>query len=92
MSNWSLYTDKVLDSILDTLYHGLVEKYKNISHIVVDIVTDEEELTDWSKLNEIPLEKYWIALIAGWKHWAILPNTQWITDIQEALKLIKQKN
>lgn len=92
MSNWCLYTDKVLDSIIDTLYHGLVEKHKNISHIVIDIVTKEEELTDWTKLNEIPLKDYWIALIAWWKYWAILPNTQWINDITEALKVIKQKN
>ena len=92
MSNWALYTDKVLDSILDTLYHWLVEKYKNISYVVVDIITNEEELTWWDNLNDISLEKYGIALIAWWKHWAILPNTQWITDIQEALKLIKQKN
>jgi len=92
MSNWSLYTDKVLDSILDTLYHGLVEKHKDISHIVIDIITNEEELTDWTKLNEIPLEKYWIALIAWSKYWAILPNTQWVNNIEDAIKLIKQKN
>jgi hypothetical protein len=92
MSNWALYTDKVLDSILDTLYHWLVEKHTNISYIVVDIVTKEEELTDWDNLNEIPLDKYWIALIAWWKYWATLPNTQWINNITDALKAIKQKN
>jgi len=92
MSNWALYTDKVLDSILDTLYHWLVEKHTNISYIVVDIVTKEEELTDWDNLNEISLDKYWIALITGWKYWATLPNTQWINNITDALKAIKQKN
>jgi hypothetical protein len=35
-----------------------VEKYKNIAYIVVDIITDEEEITDVSKINEISLQEY----------------------------------
>ena len=57
MSNGAFYTDKVLDSLLDTLYHWLVENHKNVSHIVVDVITDEEEITDVSKINEIPLQE-----------------------------------
>ena len=55
MSNGAFYTDKVLDNILDTLYRGLVEKYKNAAYIIVDLITDEEEITDVSKINEISL-------------------------------------
>jgi hypothetical protein len=36
----------------------LVEKYKNISYIVVDIIIDEEEIVDVSKINEISLQEY----------------------------------
>jgi hypothetical protein len=36
----------------------LVEKYKNVAYIVVDIITDEEEITDVSKINEISLKEY----------------------------------
>jgi len=92
MSNGSFYTDKVLDNILDTLYHGLVEKYKNIAYIVVDIITDEEEITDISKINEISLQEFWIAVIAGDKYWVMLPNTEWVTNVTQAIQLIKQKD
>lgn len=92
MSNGAFYTDKVLDSLLDTLYHWLVENHKNVSHIVVDVITDEEEITDVSKINEIPLQEYWIAVIAGSKYWVMLPNTVWVTNTIQAIQLIKQKD
>ena len=92
MSNGALYTDKVLDNILDTLYHGLVEKYKNIAYIVVGIITDEEEITDVSKINEISLQEYWLAVIAWDKYGVMLPNTAWVANVTQALQLIKQKD
>ena len=92
MSNWALYTDKVLDNILDTLYHGLVEKYKNVAYIVVDIITDKEEITDVSKINEISLQEYWLAVIAWDKYGVMLPNTAWVANVTQALQLIKQKD
>ncbi len=92
MSNGVFYTDKVLDNILDTLYHWLVEKYRNISYIVVDVILDEEEIVDVSKINEIPLQEYWVAVIAGNKYWVMLPDTAWVTGAIQALQLIKQKD
>ena len=92
MSNGTFYTDKVLDSLLDTLYHWLVENHKNIAYIAVDVVINEEELTDVSKINEIPLQQYWIAVIAGSKYWVMLPNTAGVTNTLQALQLIKQKD
>ena len=92
MSNGAFYTDKVLDNILDTLYHGLVEKYKDAVYIIVDLITDEEEITDVSKINEISLQEYWLAVIAGDKYWVMLPNTEWVTNVTQAIQLIKQKD
>lgn len=92
MSNGAFYTDKVLDNILDTLYHWLVEKYKNISYIVVDIIIDEEEIVDVSKINEISLQEFWLAVIAGDKYWVMLPDTAWVSNVTQALQLIKQKD
>jgi len=92
MSNGAFYTDKVLDSILDTLYHWLVEKHTNISYIVVDIIADEEEIIDISKINEISLQEYWIAVITGDKYWVMLPNTAWVSAPLQAIQLIKQKD
>ena len=92
MSNGAFYTDKVLDNILDTLYHWLVEKYKNVAYIVVDIITDEEEIVDVSKINEISLQEFWLAVIAGDKYWVMLPDTAWVSNVTQALQLIKQKD
>ena len=92
MSNGAFYLDKVLDNILDTLYHWLVEKYKNISYIVVDIIIDEEEIVDVSKINEISLQEFWLAVIAGDKYWVMLPDTAWVSNVTQALQLIKQKD
>ena len=92
MSNGAFYTDKVLDSLLDTLYHWLVENHKNSSYIVVDIVINPQEVMDVSKINEISLQEYWIAVIAGAKYWVMLPNTAGVTNTLQALQLIKQKD
>ena len=92
MSNWVLYTDKVLDNILDTLYHWLVEKYKDISYVVIDVVLDEEEIFDVSKINEISLQEYWIAVIAWDQYGVVLPNTVWVTNVTQALQIAKQKD
>ena len=92
MSNGCFYTDKVLDNILDTLYHGLVEKYKNISYIIVDIITNTQEISDVSKINEISLNDFGLAVIAWDKYWVMLPNTKWVTNSIQALQLIKQKD
>lgn len=92
MSNGCFYTDKVLDNILDTLYHGLFEKYKNISYLIVDIVINSQEILDVSKLNEVSLSDFGIAVVAWNKYWVMLPNTQWVTNSIQALQLIKQKD
>ena len=92
MSSGAFYTDKVLDSLLDTLYHWLVEKYKNMSYIVIDIIIDEEEIADISKINEISLQEYWLAVIAWDKYGVMLPNTAWVANVTQALQLIKQKD
>lgn len=92
MSNGVLYTDKVLDNIIDTLYNWLVSKVKNISFVAVDLVVSCEELSDISKINDISLMEYGVALIAGSKYWAVLPNTAGITSFSDALKYMKEKN
>ncbi len=92
MSNGALYTDKVLDNILDTLYHWLVEKHKDILYIVVDVVKNMEDIVDVSKINEISLKDFGIAVIAGEKYGVVLPDTAWIANMTQALQIIKQKD
>jgi hypothetical protein len=33
-----------------------------------------------------------LAVIAGDKYWVMLPDTAWVTDVTQALQLIKQKD
>ena len=53
---------------------------------------DQEEILDVSKINEISLQEYWIAVIAGDQYGVVLPNTVWVTNVTQALQIAKQKD
>ena len=91
-SNGSIQPNKPLDQLIDLLYHGLIEKEQNIKTIVVDVVTHIEKETDMQKLQVLELNTNGLCLV--WeqnKSWIILPGTQWVTNIQQALQLVKEK-
>jgi len=92
MSNGLAYPDKPLEQLIDTLFHWLVEKYTNIWHIVVDIITDIQEIIDLNEISNISLQEYWLILITQDKSGVLLPDTKWISNISQALKTIKEKN
>ncbi len=92
ISSWVVSSDKELEQLIETIYHWLIEKYKNITNILIDIVTETQEVTDIKEIQAISLEEYWLILTAWAKTWILLPNTEWITDIATALKTIKEKN
>jgi len=93
-SNGSLEPDKVLNQLVELLYHGLLEKEKNLKVVVVDIVTESMQETNMQKLMQInPVERWFCLIAVDWSNtsWIILPNTQWVTDVKQALMLVKQK-
>ena len=92
LSNWVFYTEKPLEELINTIYHWLIEKYKNISNIVVDIILDSEEVTSSEEIKNISIKDFWIILTDKNKSWILLPNIKWINNIQEWLKAIKEKN
>lgn len=92
MSNGVAYPDKPLEQLIDTLFHWLVEKYTNIWHIVVDIITDIQEIIDLNEIPNISLQEYWLILSTQDKSGVLLPDTKWISTISQALKTIKEKN
>lgn len=92
ISSGTLYSDKELENLIETLYHWLIEKYKNIAHIIIDIVTYTEKVTNPLKIKNISLQEFWLALVTENKSWILLPNTTGIEDIGSALKIIKEKN
>jgi AMMECR1 domain-containing protein len=92
MSNGLAYPDKPLEQLIDTLFHWLVEKYTNIWHIVVDIITDIQEIIDLNEISNVSLQEYWLILITQDKSGVLLPDTKWISNISQALKTIKEKN
>ena len=92
MSNWVIISDKELEQLIETIYHGLVEKHTNIANILIDIVTETQEITDIKEVQSISLAEYGLILTAWTKTGVLLPDTSWILDIATALKTIKEKN
>ena len=92
VSSGTITSDKELENLIDTLYHGLIESYKNITHIIIDVVTDTKAVVNITDIKNIPLQQYGIVLMTENKSGILLPDTAGITDIGAALKIIKEKN
>ena len=93
-SNGVLETDKTMDKLIDTLYHGLMDKITWVKDIVIDIVLNYQQEKDLKKILSYSPKDYWFFLISiDWsKTGVLLPDTKWVTDIKQALSYIKQKN
>jgi len=92
MSNWVVYTDKALEELIDLLYQGLIKKHTNIGSIVADVVLETVEVKTPQEIQKISTKDFWV-LLSDWnKSGVVLPNTKWINNIQEWLKLIKEKH
>ncbi|HRX63802.1 MAG TPA: hypothetical protein P5060_01725 [Candidatus Absconditabacterales bacterium] len=92
MSNGVVFSDKPLQQTIETIYHGLIEKYNNIETMIVDVVTETEKISKPTEINNISMQEYGILLITKEKYGALLPNTEGIKDVSHALQMIKQKN
>ncbi len=92
MSNGVISSDKELEQLIDTIYHWLVEKHKDIANILVDVVSEIQEVTDMKEIQSISLAEYWLVLTAWAKAGVLLPDTTGIINIAIALKTIKEKN
>ncbi|HOG15466.1 MAG TPA: hypothetical protein PK674_03490 [Candidatus Absconditabacterales bacterium] len=92
MSNGVVYTDKVLEELIDLLYQGLIKKHTNIGSIVADVVLETVELKTPQEIQTISPKDFGIVLSDGSKSGVLLPNTKGVNNIQEGLKLIKEKN
>ena len=94
-SKWMVEVDKSLSQIIDILYHNFFQKIESDCKIVVvDIVTNLEELYSYDILNSIDFTKNGIAVqqIEWEVWWVILPNTEGIADIKQLFSVIKKKN
>ena len=94
-SHGVLSTDKELGTVIDMMYHGLIEKNKNrITSIICDIVLSTEllESVDSIKSTNLANSGLSITTLDYSKSWVILPGTQGITSITQTLQLIKKKN
>ena len=92
MSNGVISSDKELEQLIDTIYHGLVEKHKDITNILIDVVSETQEVTNIKEIQSISLAEYWLVLTAWTKAGVLLPDTTGIINISIALKTIKEKN
>jgi hypothetical protein len=92
LSNWVFYSDKTLEELINTLFHWLIEKHKNIWNIVIDIIKDYKEIQNLQEIQKVSTKEYWILLTTENKSGIILPDTKWVESIQQAIKITKEKN
>ena len=93
-SNWVIKTDRTLENILQSFYNGIIQKIEGqIKSIIFDIVEEIRLQNDPNVLKKLPLDQYWLFLVEwnGQNSWVLLPNTQWATNIKDAVQVIKKK-
>ena len=93
-SNWVIKTDRALENIIESFYNGILKKIEEqTKSIIFDIVEEIRLQNDPNVLVKLPLDQYGLFLVEwdGQNSWVLLPNTQWITRIQDALWSIKKK-
>lgn len=91
-STWVVYADKSLEDILETIYHGVIEKRQWVKFVVLDVVTEYREIMDLSEMQNLSVKDYGVIVVEDNKSGAILPNTKWVTDLSQCIQLIESKN
>jgi len=94
LSHGVLETDKTLDSLLDLFYNGMLKNIEpNISGIVFDFVMNLTSQQDINAFLQMSPKDTWVVLtsVQDGKSWVLLPDTQWVTTMQQAIACIKQK-
>ena len=94
VSNGVIKTDRTLETILQSFYLGLMKKIEpQIKSLIFDIVEDIRLQNDPNVLIKLPLDQYGLFLVEGegQNSGVLLPNTQGVNSIQEALVAIKKK-
>lgn len=94
-SHGVLVTNKSLWTVIDMIYHGILQTHSNeIKRIIVDIVTEINELNTMDQINNIDITTTWLCIstIDYSKSWVIAPWTQGISSLAQMLQIIKEKN
>ena len=94
-SQGTLTTDKTLEALMELFYQGIITKYeKTTSSVVIDIVETIQTMTNVSDFLALSPKIYGVVLTSTKtkKTGVLLPNTAWITTMQQALSAIKQKH
>lgn len=95
MSHGVITTDKDLNTVIDMLYHGLIEPQQRDIHLIIcDIITTittQTAMTELSKLNLLQTG-ICVTTLDHTKSGIVLPATMGISTITDALTYIKQKN
>ena len=94
ISNGVLETNKNLETLLDLFYNGMLKPYESqIWGIVFDIVGTITPQQDINAFLQLSPKEYWVVLTSmqNWKSGVLLPDTQWIQNMQQVIACIKQK-
>lgn len=94
-SHGVLVTNKSLWTVIDMIYHGIIEPQKNdILSIICDIVSEVKVLTTMDEINKVDIAQSGISVstLDYTKSWVILPQTKGIISLGQMLQIIKEKN
>lgn len=93
-SNGVIKTDRTLDQIIQSFYLWILKKFEpKIKRLIFDLVEEIRLQNDPNVLTKLPLDQYGLFLVEGdgQNSGVLLPNTKWVTSIQEAILAIKKK-
>lgn len=94
-SHGVLVTNKSLWTVIDMIYHGIIEPQKDyISHIICDIVLNTQLLNTMDEISKVNITTHWLSIstIDYTKSGVILPNTVGIWSLTQMIQVIKEKN
>jgi len=80
--------------LLDLFYNGMLKPYESqIWGIVFDVVGTITPQQDINAFLQLSPKEYWVVLTSmqNWKSGVLLPDTQWIQNMQQVIACIKQK-
>lgn len=94
-SHGVISTNKTLNTVLDMLYHGIIEpKHDQVHTIICDLVLDHTLLESMEAINAVNLTEQGLCMsnLDASKSGILLPNTKGVQTMSQALQLLKTKH
>jgi len=90
---WVIFSDEKISLNLQRIYTDYILTNKKLKILVIDIITNIQEIKSLDDLKKIDILNEWIFIwdTKNDKGSFILPDTKWIDTIKKTLDIIKSK-